>query len=65
MIQIPLSRLSSAFSFLTAFIGWLLDYKTKQDIYNCLQYFFWRLANPVKKPIRAESGGSPDLPSFS
>lgn len=36
MIQVPLSQFSSAFCFLTAFLFWLIDYKTKQDIYNCL-----------------------------
>lgn len=46
LIQIPLSRLSSAFCFVTAFIAWMLDYKTKQEIYNCLQYVLWKLANP-------------------
>jgi hypothetical protein len=51
----------------TAFIPWLLDYRSKQDLYNSLQFFFWRLANPIKKPIRAESGNtdSLELPSTS
>jgi hypothetical protein len=29
MVQVPLSRLSSAFCFITAFISWLLDYRSK------------------------------------
>lgn len=63
MVQVPLSRLSSAFCFLTAFLAWLLDYKTKQEIYNLLQYVLWRVANPRSKPKKVSS--DLDLPSFA
>lgn len=65
MIQVPLSRLSSAFCFITAFLAWLIDYKTKQDIYNCLQYVFWKLAHPTRSaPVSAQGDDALGLPAF-
>ena len=32
-VQVPLSYLSAGFAFLTAFVSWLIDSKTKAEIY--------------------------------
>ena len=37
-MQVPLSYLSAGFAFLTAFVSWLIDSKTKADIYMTTSY---------------------------
>jgi hypothetical protein len=37
LAQIPLSRISSAFAFLTCFIVWFMDHKTKKWVYDICQ----------------------------
>ena len=44
-VQIPLSRVSSAFAFLTCFLVWFIDHQSKQVIYEvsqCLVKLDWR-----------------------
>lgn len=36
-VQIPLSRVSSAFSFLTCFLVWFIDHQSKQVLYEISQ----------------------------
>jgi len=60
-VHVPLARMSPAWSFLTAFTVWLLDNKTKAEIYRATYKFAQFFANPqafVNSWRKRESIGS-------
>ena len=46
LVHIPLTKVSAAFSFLTAFTAWLIDSKTKMQIYEACQAIVNFIASP-------------------
>lgn len=46
LVHIPLTKVSAAFSFLTAFTAWLIDNKTKMQVYEACQAIVNFIASP-------------------
>lgn len=46
LVHVPLTKVSAAFSFLTAFTAWMVDNKTKMQIYEACQAIVNFIASP-------------------